>query len=75
MPREGWAERQIENTMKNISQWPAWMRRAAGLKEPKERPSHDETLEKLRYIAARLQSIDESLTETRRDLLHIILSW
>ena len=31
MPRQGWAKRQIENTTKNIRQWPAWMRREAGI--------------------------------------------
>ena len=36
MPRQGWAKRQIENTTKNISQWPAWMRREAGIEKSKE---------------------------------------
>lgn len=34
MPRQGWAKRQIENTERNIREWPEWMRREAGIGKP-----------------------------------------
>jgi hypothetical protein len=37
MPRQGWAKRQIANTERNIRQWPAWMRREAGIETSEDR--------------------------------------
>lgn len=36
MPKPGWAKRQIENTTKNINEWPEWMRREARVSERRE---------------------------------------
>jgi len=33
-PTPGWAQRQIENSNRNVREWPEWMRRAAGLAAP-----------------------------------------
>jgi hypothetical protein len=46
MPKQGWAKRQIENTSKNISQWPEWMRRQATTKKDDKRTSTYSSAEK-----------------------------
>jgi hypothetical protein len=41
-----WVKRQIENTNRNVREWPAWMRREAGIQKAEKAQKPAEKAEK-----------------------------
>jgi hypothetical protein len=46
-PQPGWFQRQCESVSREVAQWPAWMRRAAGFKENSTMTDAEQLEEKL----------------------------